>query len=203
MLEPILIYQMALPVYVMLLILAMKNRRKFLPIIFQSILFWYIVVVMDITLFPIPFQEPAIIHPLPFNFLEDNNFIPFNFIKESITRLTPDPRAPYIPFYDSFKVVLHQVGGNILLGVPFGFLAPLVWKKRNTFWKVLLAGLAFSVAIETSQFLISFILKYTYRIADIDDVILNTMGVALGYLAYKLALKLIKIIKNFRVHREA
>ncbi len=68
-------------------------------------------------------------------------------------------------------MVLRQVGGNILLGVSFGFLVPIVWPKYRKFWQLFLAAICFSLAIELSQFIISSILGYIYRIADIDDVL--------------------------------
>lgn len=52
---------------------------------------------------------------------------------------------------------------------------------------MLLAGLAFSVAIELAQLAVSVGLGYAYRVSDIDDVILNVAGVLLGYTAYRLA----------------
>jgi len=43
------------------------------------------------------------------------------------------------------------------------------------------AGLVLSVLIEIAQFSISLLVGYSYRRADIDDVIANTVGALLGY----------------------
>ena len=132
--------------------------------------------------------------------MEINNYIPFTFLSDAIVQLTPVANDPF--GYDfRVQMVIKQVGGNILLGAPFGFLLPLIWKKRNTFWKVLLAGFWFSFAIEASQFLISRIIGYSYRLTDIDDILLNCTGVALGYLCYKVVLRIMKPLNLVRKTR--
>lgn len=68
---------------------------------------------------------------------------------------------------------------NILLFVPFGVLMPMTWKRRWTWWKIMLLGLAMSFCIEVIQL----ITRLGY--ADVDDLINNTVGAGLGYLLYK------------------
>jgi len=58
--------------------------------------------------------------------------------------------------------------GNIVMFMPLGFLLSLLWSK----WRmphIVIAALLCSVSIEVMQF-------FTGRGADIDDVILNTLG---------------------------
>ena len=50
----------------------------------------------------------------------------------------------------------------------------------------LLAGIAFSLIVETTQLAISVLLGFTYKIADIDDLILNSAGVVVGYAGFLL-----------------
>jgi glycopeptide antibiotics resistance protein len=72
-----------------------------------------------------------------------------------------------------------QCWGNIVLGVPFGFLYPFVIPV--TTWKQLArSGALFPIIIELTQLTISFS-GFTYRIIDINDVLLNFTGVMLGY----------------------
>lgn len=73
-----------------------------------------------------------------------------------------------------------QYAGNVLLGLPFGFLLPLV--RQLSLPKVAGAGLAFSVAIEGLQWVASKAgLAYLpVRVADINDVFLNTLGTLVG-----------------------
>jgi glycopeptide antibiotics resistance protein len=77
--------------------------------------------------------------------------------------------------------------GNVAVFVPFGAalaVATLLQPgrlRRTKFWpwwlKISLAGLALSLFIEIGQ------LAIPGRVTDIDDVILNTLGAAIGALA--------------------
>ena len=64
--------------------------------------------------------------------------------------------------------------GNILWFVPFGFLLPMLL-TRASFLKIIAIGFMFSFAIEASQFI------FYKGVAELDDLILNTIGVAIGY----------------------
>jgi len=68
--------------------------------------------------------------------------------------------------------------GNIIMFVPIGFFASLLWRKAR-WYRALLIGLLSSSAIETVQFFIG-------RRTDIDDIILNTLGVLIGFWLYRL-----------------
>ncbi len=75
-----------------------------------------------------------------------------------------------------------NVIANVFMFSPIGFFLPTLWKKWQSAIKVVFAGMLFSVSIETVQLFIG-------RTTDIDDVILNTAGVAIGYILYKLFAK--------------
>jgi glycopeptide antibiotics resistance protein len=69
---------------------------------------------------------------------------------------------------------LGNIFGNIILFIPFAFIAVHVFRMSNFF---AIAGLAFllSLGIEVTQY-------YTgLGVADVDDVILNTAGAAIGF----------------------
>ena len=82
--------------------------------------------------------------------------------------------------YDNLFDILWNVLGNSLLFVPTGILLPIVNKKLNTFSKVIMAGALISLCIEIIQ------LPFFDRASDIDDIILNTVGVSAGYGIYKI-----------------
>ncbi len=71
-----------------------------------------------------------------------------------------------------------NVFGNIAVFIPMGILMPFYFKKLNSFWKTLLAGFGVSLFIEISQ------LALYDRCSDVDDLILNTTGAALGAVIY-------------------
>lgn len=68
---------------------------------------------------------------------------------------------------------------NLLLGMPLGFLLPLLWERLNRPGAILVSGLAFSLLIELSQLC-------NLRATDVDDLIMNTLGTVLGWLAFRL-----------------
>lgn len=69
--------------------------------------------------------------------------------------------------------LLFMLLGNIIMFMPLGFFPALLW-RRWRWWKSLLAGFCTSASIEFIQFFIG-------RSTDIDDVILNTIGVLAGF----------------------
>ena len=67
--------------------------------------------------------------------------------------------------------------GNIGWFIPFGFLLPMLLKKKSVL-KVAILGLVFSFSIEVSQFI------FRKGIAELDDLVLNTLGAVIGYILY-------------------
>jgi VanZ family protein len=72
---------------------------------------------------------------------------------------------------------VKQIGGNILLGVPFGILLPTLFPRARGLIRVVLITAFVMVLVEAAQGAI-----VEGRAFDIDDVILNTFGALLGYL---------------------
>ena len=92
-------------------------------------------------------------------------------------------RVNLIPFvnlfdYDSKRDLLLNVIGNTAMFIPSGIVLPIIYKKLNSFWKVVAAGALISLCIELIQ------LPFSVRASDVDDLILNVLGVAIGYGIY-------------------
>ncbi|WP_307794911.1 VanZ family protein [Alkalihalobacillus sp. BA299] len=65
--------------------------------------------------------------------------------------------------------------GNVMLFVPFGFLLPFMFKHvQKVMIKAVFICCVSSLFIEVCQFL------FTYRVSNVDDVILNTFGGLIG-----------------------
>ncbi|SEP72300.1 VanZ like family protein [Streptomyces sp. yr375] len=77
----------------------------------------------------------------------------------------------------ALRDAVKQIGGNVLLGVPFGILVPVVAPRARGVLRVLLLTAAVMLLVEFAQGAL-----VTGRAFDIDDVILNTTGALLGYL---------------------
>lgn len=79
---------------------------------------------------------------------------------------------------DNFKQFTINILGNIVVFIPYGFLGMITEKLKRA--KLLFP--IFILAISCIEFL-QFITKRGF--AEIDDVILNTIGVAIGFGIYK------------------
>ena len=84
-------------------------------------------------------------------------------------------RVNLIPFSQGDS--LFNIVGNIVMFVPFGFLAALLWRGW-TARRALCAGLGITAGIECWQVLVG-------RFFDIDDIILNALGVFCGFLLWR------------------
>ncbi|MFI1505343.1 VanZ family protein [Streptomyces sp. NPDC020597] len=77
----------------------------------------------------------------------------------------------------ALRDAVKQIGGNLLLGVPFGVLVPVVAPRARGLLRVLLLTATVMLLVEFAQGAL-----VTGRAFDIDDVILNTAGALIGYL---------------------
>ncbi|WP_251096041.1 VanZ family protein [Streptomyces sp. Caat 7-52] len=76
-----------------------------------------------------------------------------------------------------FRDTVKQIGGNLLLGVPFGVLVPVLAPRARGVLRVLGLTALVMLMVELAQGAL-----VTGRAFDIDDVILNTAGALLGWL---------------------
>lgn len=84
---------------------------------------------------------------------------------------------PFSDFRDSRFLYLSAL--NMIMTIPLGVLLPLAFQKYRRFTPTLLAGFFTSLTIEILQL-------FCFRATDIDDLILNTLGTALGFFLGKL-----------------
>ena len=76
----------------------------------------------------------------------------------------------------NYNYFFINILGNILLFIPIGLFLPTLW--NIPYKKVLLYGIIFSTTVETIQIVLP-------RVSDIDDIILNNIGVYIGILIHK------------------
>lgn len=79
---------------------------------------------------------------------------------------------------DVVMMSFANLAGNVLLLAPMGFLLPLLYDRMRSWKKNLLLGVTFSLTLEMVQYFLG-------RTADIDDVLLNSLGILLGYAAWR------------------
>ncbi|MFC8293360.1 VanZ family protein [Streptomyces sp. NPDC057242] len=93
------------------------------------------------------------------------------------SNLTPGSSIRAYLEQPAFLETVKQLGGNVLLGVPFGVLLPLLSRRTRGLVRVALLTVATMLLVELVQGAL-----ITGRAFDIDDVMLNTTGALLGYL---------------------
>lgn len=124
-------------------------------------------------------------------------FCPFGKVDGRVQPLVFDAanwfpfRINWVPFanlldYSSKGEILLNVMGNTAMFVPLGIVWPSVFRKLDTHWKVIAAGIGASLCIEILQ------LPFFDRVTDIDDLILNSLGFLVGYGLYLMAVSVKK-----------
>lgn len=118
---------------------------------------------------------------LLFFLLIDNERLEMGGVLLGIDTTLADWKLNLIPFatvkafwrYGSFTGMFLNIFGNILIAVPLGFLTPVLFRRlKNRRATLLLYGGLF-LLVETLQYFMG-------RSADIDDWLLNMLGVFLG-----------------------
>lgn len=146
--------------------LQLKKKKSLAYLIFFTIFYVYIVKVLDYTLFQ--FQSLILLKYFMPNLILNGQTVGKSLNLIPLITLTPQ---------DMETSLL-----NILLLIPFGFGLPFITNFRMK--KIVVIGALFSISIELLQLISGFIAKINFRIADINDVIFNTAGVAIGYILF-------------------
>lgn len=134
------------------------NKRR---LCHRTLFYVYLVIVIAITLFPVELPPMCI-----YNYQDLVNFDVLKIIKEPVSKAT-----------------FVNVVGNILLFVPLcGLYNLCAFKKKMDFKRGIVASTIFSIGIETVQLIenITGLSSFYARVVDIDDVILNVLGGAIG-----------------------
>ncbi len=148
--------------------LRMRKQKSYQYLALFTLFFIYIVKVLDYTLFQ--FQSLLLL----------KYFLPNLMMRGQ----TADKALNLIPLITLTSQDLKTSLLNILLMIPFGFGLPFMSNFRMK--KIVLIGFCFSLAIELTQLLTGVLAKTTFRVADVNDLIFNTLGVVIGYLLFLL-----------------
>jgi len=161
--------------------LRLKKKKSLAYLIFFTIFYVYIAKVLDYTLFQ--FQSLVLL----------KYFMPDLILNGQ----TVGKSMNLIPLVTLTSQDLKTSLLNILLLIPFGFGLPFITNFRMK--KIVVIGALFSIVIEFLQLITGFMAKITFRIADINDVIFNTVGVAIGYVLF---VGFVRIYRHISHNRE-
>ena len=101
------------------------------------------------------------------------NLIPFRTLRLFAGLLDSGNRA-------LIRMAMINLGGNVLMFIPLGFLLPKVFPKLSSLPRILLTTAVIITCVEVIQ------LFTLVGCCDIDDLILNVLGSALGFGLHKL-----------------
>lgn len=103
----------------------------------------------------------------------DDHLVPFHSTYDMLKKAFT---YRYTPHGGEFQeIVLVNIIGNLVLLLPWGFIAPLVFSKLNNIKRIALSGFLISFAAEVIQYF------FSLGIADVDDLIYNTIGTVIGF----------------------
>ena len=159
--------------------LLLKKRKGFVYLLFFTIFYTYLYKVLDYTL--IQFQSLLLLQ----------HFLPNLMLRGVDAGRTVN----LIPLVTLRLVDVKTSLLNVLMMMPFGFGLPFITNFR--FKRVVIAGLLLSIVIESLQFITGFIANTSFRIADVNDLIFNTVGVAIGFILFVVFVRIFRRI--FRI----
>ena len=140
--------------------------RRYNTLVFRRVVETYLFVLyglalVSFTLYPMP-DDPA---RFCLDYALSPQLVPLTFFSDIAN--------------EGLRAIL-QVVMNIVFFLPFGVFARLLlgWKIART----ILVGCILSLCIETAQLTGAFwIYPCSYRLFDVDDILLNTLGAVIGY----------------------
>lgn len=148
------------------LFLRFKKKKSLVYLLFFTIFSIYLYKVLDYTL--LQFQPLLLL----------KHFVPDLMLRGD----TVEQGLNLIPLVTLRLVDVRTSFLNILLMLPFGFGLPFVTNYHMK--KVVVSGMFLSITIEFLQFITGFLSNMTFRVADVNDVIFNTFGAAIGYMLF-------------------
>ncbi|WNF21212.1 VanZ family protein [Mesobacillus jeotgali] len=146
--------------------------KKWISAISYTLFILYIIIAV-ILLFLSPYRQAA--YEINSTGTNPYNIIPFKTITDYIKASS----------HINQNIWKSNLLGNVLAFFPLGIFLPWLFKSHIGFWRT-----ATSVFLATSSVEI---LQFATRVGsfDIDDIILNTVGGALGYLLIKITYRLL------------
>ena len=81
--------------------------------------------------------------------------------------------------YSTIRTVVKNLGGNVLLFVPVGFLLPVLFERLRRVWSLAWRAAVLSVLIEIVQ------IPTQAHSTDVDDVIFNVVGALIGFALFR------------------
>lgn len=92
-------------------------------------------------------------------------------------------------------IAINNLMGNFVLLLPLGLLLPFLFKRCQTLTSIAAVAFGVSALIEVIQFILQI------GMADVDDILLNTIGAIVGFYGYKVIMWLLSLRTQYK-HRK-
>ena len=141
-----------------------RKQNSLFAILTQSSFFLYIFMVLSLTGYFILFREISV----------------NNWYENMIMRIEREDHVnlELLKMFRIYEFSNKQIMGNLVMLFPLGIYIPLLYPRLSGFFAVVFISLLFSLLIESFQ------LVTRFRSADVDDVLLNTLGACVGFLVF-------------------
>lgn len=144
----------------------MSNEKKYITVGIWITFFGYLYIMLEVLLFK--FNVYSVILDPERVVVDSVQLIPFKTILSYLNDTNNYPKT----------IIINNIIGNILIFIPLG--AFLAVRKKKKMWISYILILGCSLAVECIQFFLKI------GACDIDDIILNFMGGAIGINFYHL-----------------
>lgn len=170
-----------LPLYILgylIVYVLFLRKKKGKDFILWTLFYWSVMLIIDLTQFPLPLGQQARTH-----IMEKHQF-----------RLNLRPlQNIYYNLIQSFNPRhLVENAANVIVFIPFGFFVyALKQNRKHPLLETVMLGFGVSLLIELIQLVTSYY-SLNVRIFDVDDLIMNTAGTWIGAIFMLLFLKIVQ-----------
>lgn len=157
-------------IYLIIYFKFLKNKSK-TEILKVSVMYIYLFLVFCVTILPIDFTlDPK---------WEYHDSIKVTYIHVK----------PFNDLVKGYRCAQKEIILNVIMTIPFGFLCCML-KKKSTIIGVILKTFLLSFIIEFIQLIMTIFLLH-HRSCDVTDLITNVLGGIIGFIVYKLSIKIL------------
>lgn len=150
---------------------------------------FYLMCAYFLVILPLPEDRTAVVA-----YAATPQLMPFNFVREFLAETTFSLSNPSTWLATLRDPYVYEAAFNVLLLVPLGMY--LRYYFRRTWWQTLIIGFLTTLFFEVSQLTGLFgAYAHPYRLFDVDDLMLNTLGAMVGFWIVGPAMRLLPDIR--------
>ena len=161
-----------------------SSNKSIIQFMLVSSFVFYVLNVIRLVFFPLPINETYI-----------------ELLKREVNCGVIIERRHNLELFDFMKWdnLFHITTiGNFLMLIPLSFYCPILFNSRS--WgliRMTLTGFLVSLTIELTQLSYDLLTGYAYRGFNVDDLMMNTLGVIFGFIIFSMGKAIIFMMMKF------